>query len=162
MEVDGGYAAVIGQFAVLDGRGYALVHPVPDGGAHNGRIGVYHLPVFVQVANGAAHRVGVFAHNERPVRYPLGLGAEPLRGEIAIVVDIGLVAVCVADYRAGRVQGADCFAHCDHILARASFVTKRPHNDAGMVLVALYKGFGPVHVCQAPDILVAYHSVGAP
>ena len=69
------------HFALCIELSRGLVHEVPDESALEGRIFAHEVPVFLEAALGVAHRVGVFAQNQR------------LAGIVAAIFLAGVVAV---------------------------------------------------------------------
>ena len=136
-----------------------LVHPVPDGGAADGRIGIDDVPILLQVAHRIAHGVGIFAHDEGTVVDPSGLRREFFGREVAVVVDRRVLPVGVAEGRGVGIEGEDGFVHRLHVAPHAAFVAQAPHNDAGVVLVALHQRNGPVHMGRGPVRIVSDHAV---
>ena len=75
----------------------SLVHPVPDGGAGDAGVGIDHIPVFLQVAHGVAHGMGILACYQRFLCFLLGLSLQHFRSGIAEVVEGRVVGMAVIE-----------------------------------------------------------------
>jgi len=175
----------------------ALVHPIPDETAQHARMGVHILPVFLEVTQGIAHGMGVFAGHHRSMvvgiecqlqqALPAGVFS-PFRQGIAgfgrIEVGIHDPGVETADYihrrgirigrksvvvralahpelhapalctfvmnETGRIKGLEPGGGGREIGSVTRFVTQRPKEDAGMILIAFGHADRPVHKRMNP------------
>ena len=136
-----------------------LVDPVPDAAAHQRRVGVDDVPVFLEVADGVAHRVGVLAHD---VRLAGGVPADREALAAALTLDGGLSLLDVAELaallqpfdrrvhdgvdvrirvaalpvaKARCVERADVLQRESEAVAVARLVAHRPHEDRRVVAV---------------------------
>jgi hypothetical protein len=135
-----------------------LVDPIPDESALQAGIRADRAPVVVEAAAGVAHRVDVLAHDQRarrsearrPIhevmdlrvhrRDHIGLGAlaGEARGDVALVRRDQVFAQSpFVVHRPGRVPRAQPRGGRDVNRRRATLVAERPHDDRGVVLVAL-------------------------
>ena len=115
----------------------SLVHPVPDGSATDARVGINDIPILLEVTYRVTHGVGIFAHDERTVLDFPGLRGESCGGEIAVVVDVALAAVGVAERQGYAVEGYNSITHSFQVGTYPTLVAHAPEDDTGMVLVAL-------------------------
>ena len=138
----------------------SLVHPVPDGAATDGRVGVNHVPVLLQVAHGVAHGMCVLTHHERFVGDCLCILSEVVGVEVTVVPDATVTAVAVVERRTGAVQLFYSVVHRLDVRTYSPFVAEAPENDAGMVEIALHERFRPVHMTLLPSQVVAHLFVG--
>ena len=140
----------------------SLVNPIPDGTANDAGVGIDDVPILAEVAEGVAHGVGVFAHEEGAVGRAFGHRAETVGMGIGVVEDVGLVEVGVAIDGACLVNAKDGLTHSHHIAASTTFVAERPPDNRRMVLVALDKGAGTIDVRCHPQRVVAHDGIAEP
>mmetsp|Transcript_150899 Transcript_150899/g.484959 ORF Transcript_150899/g.484959 Transcript_150899/m.484959 type:complete len:321 (-) Transcript_150899:1441-2403(-) len=151
----------------------ALIDPIPDEAALQYTVLVNHVPIFLEAAQGVAHRVRVLHHDERQgacrtlvllaVLCQLGLarihGAEYVR----VVIDglhivrrpCGLQPCVLVLHRPRRItllQPHVCTVVVDAV---PRLVSERPEDDAWMVLVPLHVALHPGHVASTPLRFVA-------
>ena len=138
-------------FSIRQGLVQALVHPVPDGAAHNAVGRLDGLPVIRQVAHGVHHVVCVLGNI-------VGLGeilvarhgTRPVHGRILVGPQVHNVIIAFVVGGAGHIPGLHHLFRTAEILAGAGFIPQGPHNHAGMVLVALHHRHDAVHVGRHP------------
>ncbi|MPN52490.1 hypothetical protein SDC9_200152 [bioreactor metagenome] len=151
-------AAVGVEFAAFGvGLFDALVDPVPDETALHPPFAAEELEVVDQRTVAVAHRVGVFAHDERTgvvageepfdrverrIHRADGVGdvgVEPFgrlpRRPVVALPDMLAHRAFVVD-EAGGVVAADPAGHAAEVRADAGLVAERPLEDAGVVFVA--------------------------
>ena len=104
--------------------------------------------------------MGILAHHEGLVGDLLGVLAQVVRVEIAVVPDSRVAAVAVVEGWASLVQFAYLVIHCLDVRADAALVAEAPENDAGVVEVALHERLGTVDVCPLERQVLAHHVVG--
>ena len=71
----------------IDRLGDALVHPVPNGSTHDAGVGIYHIPILLQIAHRIAHSMTVLTHDKWAVADSLCLLFQFVGWQIAIVID---------------------------------------------------------------------------
>ena len=142
-----------------------MVDELPDATSEERIVVVNRLPVFAQVAGAVAHRVAVFAKEERLCVFRVGaVIAAPLRRRVHMALDVDdvalLHAVRVAAVRAlvvdeaRQVAALDPSGHGLVVLAVARLVAERPHDDRRVVLVALYHAASAVDIRLGPVLAV--------
>ena len=65
----------------------ALIHPVPHGGSTNAAVGIDDIPIFLQVANGVTHCMGILTHHKGFVGHFLSRLTQFVGIEIGVIVD---------------------------------------------------------------------------
>ena len=127
-----------------------LVHPVPDAGAdHPLGLVLDIVPILGQIADGVAHRVGVFAQE-------IGLGGavavhslHPVQRRIHLRIEVRhLVHALVMDGTA--VQRPDGIAHGYDVAPLARLVAQRPEEHRRMQAVAPDHPDRAVHISALP------------
>ncbi len=156
-------AAVRPERAPVGGaRREPLVHPVPDEAALQLGMRIDHVPVVLQVADAVAHRVRVFAHDERPVAPRLHVRQQPLDRRVhrRDEVRVRPLAGPLVHHRPRGVAPVDPGRgrHVVHAVAR--LVAQRPDDDRRVVLVALDHPHHPVEMRRLPGRVVAQRRVG--
>ena len=135
-----------------------LILPVPDEAPLIEPLAAGQLPVIGQVAGGIAHRMAVFALDERALLVEWLFLLRPAIG-LAVLdgvihrrehIRMGPVAGLLIMHRAGWLALFDPLRAIDEILTIARLVTERPHDDARVVLVALDHVFHAVQVGIPP------------
>ncbi len=141
--------APVSRLAVFQER---LVGPVPDAAARERAIGAEDLPVAAEIAERIAHRVRVFAEEERLARgLPRKTGglrqsrasalahlaalAERRDGHVHRAVEIGQPVPLLIEDRARRVSRAHGGSRLREAGPAARLVAERPHHDARMVRI---------------------------
>ena len=139
-------------YALFDFAGFVdgLVHPVPDATANAGVAAFNNIPIFLEVADGVAHGVGVFTDEHRLVEVARVL-IHPSHAGVHLRVEIGEASAAVVAVRAGafvvngaRVERLGLVVAGAEVLAVASLVAKAPHDDGGAVAVAHHHTFDAV------------------
>ncbi len=166
-------AAVAEEFDAVGGAGaQAVVAPLPDEPAVQPRILVEQRLILVQPARPVAHRVRVFAEQERLGSLPRRLrhratqqgfervasdrrrlGHRGVHPRIHIGVGAGMIALVV--HGAPGVAVMHPGRHRSQIRAGAGLVAQRPQHDRGMVLVPLDSPFDAVQQGVAPRRVIA-------
>ena len=145
-------AAVVHVCRRLTPFAQALVHPVPDAATYHAfALELNVVPVFLQVANGVAHGVGVFAEEERALLQVLVLVESDHVGQVGVhaAVHVCHFVHAFIVYEA-VVELLDGLLACDEVLAAAAFVAHAPEDDAGVVTVAQHHANLTVHVLRLP------------
>ena len=148
--------SVLDECAVLDvvGGVDGLVHPVPDTTADAVAAALHDVPVFLQVAYGVAHGVGIFAHE-------IGLAA-PV--SVAVAFHIVQSRIHLAPYLRGLSAGAggtlivygarvEFAGGCETglvVLSVSALVAEAPEDDGRIVAVAYHHADGAVDVLRFP------------
>ena len=145
-------AVGIANASVVEGFADGLIRPVPDKTALQARIVAKGLPVIGKIAEAVAHRVGVFAEDQRSLlaRHTDPLFDPPfwhrwnqlvaLNASVHRADNIGGGAVGAAAFilhRAGRVVALQPVIHRFMVAAAAGFISQRPDNNRRVVAVAL-------------------------
>ena len=146
-------------------RADALVQIVPDEAALEQRLLVGVLRVLVHCAVGIAHRVRVFAQDVRLVAVLLQVFTDLHDGDVHRGDHVALLgiagdavrALVVDDARV--VKRAEAVRHRVDHLAAGGLVAAGPHEDAGVVLVALVGGVHAVEQDGEPVHAVAGQQV---
>ena len=130
----------------------ALVNEVPNESTESTWIAVEGIHVFLQVAHGVAHSVFVFAQHNRlvcvvVVTYRIGAKVHP-------AVHIGVVPVAFVMNIAGGVNFVGTLAFRGEYVTVTRFVTQRPQDNAGVVLVALHHGIHTIDSRSTPVIAI--------
>ena len=101
----------------------AVIGPFPDASANQPLMTLYGVPVFLEIADGVPHRMGVFAHDERLGRVLLALRDELVHMGVHHAVDVRHVIHAFVMNGAGGVEGAYLARARFEIAAAAGFVT---------------------------------------
>ena len=165
-----------GRAAVPVPDGDGVVDEFPDAAAEEFVVALDDLPVRAEVSGAVAHRVGVFAEEERLIELRvLTVFRAPLRRRVHVALHVRHVArvfaVVVSGVRAfvmheaGGVAGLDPRGHRGVVAAEAGFVAEGPEDHRRMVLVALDHALGTVDVRLFPRRIVGeavprMHAVG--
>ncbi|MNT09689.1 hypothetical protein D3C72_1444820 [compost metagenome] len=139
--------------SVVIAAGECLIDPVPDEATLQARILAEGLPITVKTAEAVAHRVSVFAQDQRPLFIrqadplldrPLGHGRERLiliHPGVHRADNVGRGAIGAAAFilhRASRVLAFHPAIKRVVVAAVAGFVAQRPDNNAGVVAIPLH------------------------
>ena len=138
----------------------SLVYPVPDGRTTDGGVCVDNVPVFLEVTHRVAHGVGIFSHHEGTVADLLGFCFQFVGRQIAIIVDVRISAVGVAERQGYSVESNNGVTHRLQVGAYPTLIAQTPEDDAGVVLVALHETDGTIHVGILPVWVFTHHLVG--
>ena len=108
----------------LGGRkgGQSLVHPVPDGGTGDAAVVIDDVPVLLQITHRVTHGVGIFAGNERLLRFLLSLGLQHSGCGVAEVVQGGIARMTVVEGQSRGVQTAHRVIHRLYVGAYTTLV----------------------------------------
>ena len=145
-------AAVVHVLGRLAPFAETLIHPVPDAAAYHAlAFELDVVPIFLQVADGVAHCVSIFAEVERTtlqvsllvetyhVVYP-GVHAAV---HIRYFVHAFIVDEAVVEFLNGLLRS-------DKVIAAAAFVAHAPEDDAGMIAVAKHHTHLSVNILSLP------------
>ena len=151
--------------ALLVLQDHGLVDPVPDEAALQLGIFAERLPIALEVAQAVAHRMGIFAQDQRLGEF----GARRIVGQLFDIVihgredvDIGVGRVPPAAHAVAEevdqprlVMRADPFRRRLKIGADTAFIAQRPEDDRRVVAVALDHALHPGEMRGGPFGLVA-------
>ena len=154
-----------GRIAVLVPDGDGVVDELPDAAAEEFIVALDDLPVRREISGAVAHRVGVFAEEERLVELRiLAVFLAPHGRRVHVAFHVGHVALVLAAVvagvrafvvdEAGGVAGLDPSGHRGVIASEAGFVAEGPEDHRRMVLVTLDHALSPVDVCLFPFRIV--------
>ena len=130
---------------------YGLVHEVPDEASLIFRIFPHYVPVFPESALGVAHRVSVFALDQRlPLRRVFAVAYAAVISEVHGAVDVAfpVISGLLVLYGARGVFRLYPVVGGLEIGAVARLVAERPEDDARMVEIPLHVPLVPFHVRQ--------------
>ena len=143
-----------------------LVHPIPDAATNAGVRVFDDVPVFVQIADGVAHGMGVFTNKHRFVQ-SAGILVHPGHAGVHLGVEVreSAAAVGAGGTCALVVYGAvvERFGHVvaiAEVLAVASLVAQAPHQHAGTIAVTLYHALDAVGESRNPRCAVRDALIG--
>ena len=145
-------ASVVQVVVVFAIFAQALVHPVPDASANHPLAFKFNVvPVFLQVADGVAHGMGIFAQEEGSVLLALVLVLLYHTGHTGVhaAVHVGGSVHALIVYHAA-VQCSNGLAPLNEVVTASAFVAHAPENDTGVVPVTQHHAFHTVEIGIAP------------
>ena len=139
------------EFAVTCPRHHdGLVHPVPDAAANHALTVVLDIvPILRQIADGVAHRMGIFAKDEGLVGTVTVHLLHLLKGRIHPGVHVRHLILAFVMHGTA-VQGFDGIPFRHDVGARPGLVAQGPEDDGGVQAVAAHHPDGPVHIGRLP------------
>ena len=140
---------VVGRLAPL---AQALIYPVPDAAAYHAlALKLDIVPILLQVADGVAHSVGIFAQE---------IGAALLAGVSILAVHRGHAGIHTAVHIGhlihsfimyqSAVQLLDGLLACHEVVAASALVTHTPEDDGRMVAVAQHHTYLAIYILGHP------------
>ena len=140
-----------------------MVDPFPDAAAHDPLVGIEGFPVLLQASGTIAHCMGIFAEDVGHLAILLGReGIQLLLGlsdlahmprigiHLAVHIRHGQLIVAFIVDGAGRIGFLCPAGHRLVVAPNSRLVAQRPHDHAGVVLVALDHPLHAVHAGRFP------------
>ena len=133
----------------------SLVHPVPDGTAHEEVGALYGVPVVHQSAHGVTHGVGIFGDVERinHVVFSLHGFLYPGDGGVLVGAHVDDVVVALVLHGTGGVVSLDGFVSLHEVVAGTGLVAQTPNGHRGVV----HRGVNHLHVAGDVGVLELGH-----
>ena len=147
--------AALDVVGVVDG----LVHPIPNACAHAVAASFDGVPVFLQVAHGVAHGVGIFA-GKVGLQVTVAVGVAFQETHLGIhrrieIARVGPSARASLIMDGARVDGTHGGIGIVEVAAHTALVAQRPREHGGVIAVAVDHTHDAVHINRAPRRLVA-------
>ena len=154
------------QLSALVMHAHRVIAPLPDASSDEPWIPVHQIPVFLQPSGAVAHRVPILAHEIGTgivAFLPLILNARQIRIHAAHDVHTGIdgalilairrirIGCALVVHRAGGVAPMHPGRHRAMVVADLRFVSQRPDDDAGEVLIPLQRALHAVHIRVLPS-----------
>ena len=132
-----------------------LIHPVPDGTAHEEVGALYGVPVVHQSAHGVTHGVGILGDVEGidHVVFSLHGFLYPGDGGILVGTHVDDVVVALVLHGAGGVVSLDGFVSLHEVVAGSGLVAQTPDGHRGVV----HRGVYHLHVAGDVGVLELGH-----
>ena len=103
--------------------------------------------------------MGIFTHDKGTIGNLTSTVSQLVWRQIGIIVDSRLAAVGITEWQGDSVEGNNGIVHRLQVRAYPTLVAHTPHDDAGMVLVALNETDSTIHMGLAPFGILAHHVI---
>ena len=145
-------AAIIHVGGRLSPFAHALIHPVPDATAYHAlALELDVVPIFLQVSDGVAHGVSIFA-KEEGTTLQVSLLVEPDHvGQVGVHATVHIryfIHAFIVDETVVKLLNG--LLRSDEVAATTTLVTHAPEDDAGMIAVTKHHTHLSVNILSFP------------